>query len=388
MRNRHNDERPAAAAEPRRRKRILFVSQSLGQGGTERQLAETAKAIDRERFEPAVACMRAPGFRAAELEAAGVPVKVFPVRSTFGPSFFASAVKLARYLRANRIDLVHAFDVPASVFAVPTARAAGVPVVLSSQRAHRALVGPHIRALLRISDRLSHGTVVNCRAVARDLATGHGMPESHIHLCYNGIDLTRFQRLETPRVEPLRPDDLVVGVICALRPEKGLTTLLRAFARMAAGRAKARLLIVGGGPEGEPLRRLADELGVLDRCVFVDSTPDVTSWLNQIDVFVLPSLSEALSNSLMEAMACGRAVVASRVGGNPELVSEDESGPRTGMLFEPGDPSQLADRLHTLADDPDLRARLGANAEAFIRSGFSTEQAARRMAEIYSKWLS
>ena len=378
-------ERKAEASGARPPRRILLVSQLLGQGGSERQLAEIAKTIDRRRFEPAVACMREPGIRAEDLAAAGVPVEVFPVRSLFSPSLVAAAAKLARYLRRNAIELVHAFDVPSSVFAVPTARAAGVPVVLSSQRAHRTLVGPHVRILLRAVDRLSHGIVVNCRAVARHLRRDFSVPESRIHLCYNGIDLTRFRRVETPRAGPLHGADLVVGVVCALRSEKGLPTLVKAFARLAGRRPGARLLIVGSGPEGRPLRRLAGELGALDRCLFIDQTPHVTPWLNQIDVFVLPSLSEALSNSLMEAMACGCAAVASRVGGNPELVCDGDNP--TGLLFEAGDEQQLADRLETLAADPDLRARLGANAERFIRGGFSIDRAARRMAEIYSQWL-
>src|SRR5205823_11528833 len=112
---------------------------------------------------------------------------------------------------------------------------------------------------------------------------------------------------------------------------------------------------------------------------FEPATPHVAEWLSAIDIFVLPSRSEALSNSLMEAMACGCCPVASNVGGNPELVRAGE----TGLLFRAGDPEDLASSLRTLIGQPDLRRDLAAHAESLIRANFSTAAAARRMAEIY-----
>ena len=134
----------------------------------------------------------------------------------------------------------------------------------------------------------------------------------------------------------------------------------------------------------EPLQSEARSLGIFEDCVFVPATQDVATWLRAIDIFVLPSLSEAFSNSIMEAMACGCCTVASNVGGNPELVHPDE----TGMLFRAGDPEDLASSLRTLISQPDLRRDLAGRAESFIRTNFSTAAAARRMAEIYTALLS
>jgi glycosyltransferase involved in cell wall biosynthesis len=117
--------------------------------------------------------------------------------------------------------------------------------------------------------------------------------------------------------------------------------------------------------------------------VWQPATPDVAPWLRSFDIFVLPSRSEALSNSLMEAMACGCPVVASNVGGNPELVDD---GAR-GLLFEPGNPQALAGALRRLMEDPDLARSFASNAEAFIREGFSRAVAAARMGEIYGSFL-
>jgi glycosyltransferase involved in cell wall biosynthesis len=133
----------------------------------------------------------------------------------------------------------------------------------------------------------------------------------------------------------------------------------------------------------ETLREMSIRLGLQENCHFEPSTADVARWLRAIDIFVLPSLSEALSNALMEAMACGCAAVASRVGGNPELVLDGT----TGLLFPAGDASQLADRLQRLIDDQDLRARLSTAASERVRQQFSLEESARKMEEIYEELL-
>jgi len=142
-------------------------------------------------------------------------------------------------------------------------------------------------------------------------------------------------------------------------------------------------LIVGSGPEGERLQSQARQLGILEKCVFVPATDRVAAWLRAMDIFVLPSLSEAFSNSLMEAMACGCCPVASRVGGNPELLGDSERG----VLFEAGNPVELAAVLHSLIGDRQRREVLAAAAASFIRSGFSIESSAARMQEIYSNRL-
>jgi L-malate glycosyltransferase len=353
------------------------MTRALGVGGSERQLTELAKSLDPAEFEPHVGCFLSEGFRAEELRAHGVPVAQFPVSSFLGPSLFSGALALGRYLRDHRIRLVHTFDVPLNLFGVPLARLSRVERVISSQRAHRALTPGLRRHLLRRIDGLVDGIVVNCEAVRRDLIDVDRVPPRLIHLCYNGIDTALFP----PASEP-RPGPVVIGVVCALRPEKGLDTLLEAFAALGP-RPHARLLVVGSGPSLPGLQALAARLGLNGRCVFEPATKDVAGRLRQIDIFVLPSLSEAFSNALMEAMACGCCVAASRVGGNPELVIDGE----TGLLFRAGDSAELTGVLDRLLEDTALRARLaGAGAER-IRREFTIAQAAERMGAIYREVL-
>jgi glycosyltransferase involved in cell wall biosynthesis len=142
-------------------------------------------------------------------------------------------------------------------------------------------------------------------------------------------------------------------------------------------------MIVGSGPLRNELEARAGKLGILENCVWEPDTADVAGRLRAIDIFVLPSLGEALSNSLMEAMACGCCPVASDVGGNPELVTEG----RTGLLFRPGDASDLAAKLRLVIEQESLRRSLAAAAFSFIKDNFSIQAAAVRMAEIYDKYL-
>jgi glycosyltransferase involved in cell wall biosynthesis len=355
----------------------------LGLGGTERQLAETALSLDRTRFEPHVGCFRLGGFRERELRQAGIPLVEFPVRSLISPSALAGACQMGRYLSDRGIRLVHTFDVPADLFGVPVARLFRTPVVLSSQRAHRTLTPGVTRHLLRLTDRMVDGIVVNCQSVARELASHDGVPQSLLHLAYNGIDTGIFCPQGAAAELPWSDAASVIGVVCALRPEKGLHLLLEAFARVRAAHPGARLLIVGSGPMLLELEGRAASLNLGDSCRFQSAVRNVAEWLRVMDIFVLPSLSEALSNSLMEAMACGCCAIASGAGGNPELVRDGE----TGLQFPVGDALSLATCLQRVLDDAEERRRLGENAARLMRDHFSRETAAQAMGAIYTKYL-
>jgi len=360
----------------------MLMARELGPGGTERQLTELARSLDPSRFEVHVGCFRE-GIRSDELRRRGVPVLHLQVTSFKKPSVFSGAGQLISYIRKHHIRLVHTFDYPLNCFGVPVARAARVPVVLSSQRADRRLTPRLYLTVLRLTDRLVSGIVVNSEAVRSEMMTAEHVAAPLLQLCYNGIDTDRFYPEGRVRVPALNSASLVIGVVCVLRPEKDLVTLIDTFARVAAQNPDLRLAIVGSGPELTRLEALAQEMCVSAQCLFQPAVSDVASWFRSIDIFVLPSVSEALSNSLMEAMACGCACIASRTGGNPELIRDEE----TGLLFEPGNSQELALKLRRLIDDPDLRSRLAQVGARFIRQSFSLAASVERMQEIYTGYL-
>jgi glycosyltransferase involved in cell wall biosynthesis len=364
--------------------RILLLARALESGGSERQLTETAKALHRRGWDVHVGCFHDSGIRAAELREAGVRIVRLPVTSFLSPvSVLRGLYVFGRYVLRHNIDLTHSFDAPTAIFSALAGKLFARRAVLTSQRSSRNLRTKWERRLLRVTDRIADGIVVNCDAVRQHLITEEGVRPDRIRLCYNGLNTDKFfPARDGVRPENLR-DSLIVGVVCVLRPEKGLGVLLRAFAIAAPRHPRLKLLIVGSGPMRGELEHLARELGVEDRVIFQPETKDAALWLNRIDVFVLPSFSEAMSNSLMEAMACGAAVIASRVGGNPELVRDGE----TGLLFESGDVSGLAERLILLAEDSQARQRLAAAGANFIRTSLTLDAAAEAMQRIYREYL-
>ncbi len=357
---------------------VLLLVRELGIGGTERQLVETARFLPRDRFVPHVGSFRPNGLRRADLDSAGIPILHLPLYSFKSTAVLTVASQLIRYIRQHDIQVVHSFDAPLNMFAVPVAKIAGAPAVISSQRGHRDLTGSGTKRVLRITDYLTDAVVVNCEAMRRHLADDEGIPQSKIRVCYNAVDTEQYKRRPTPSPWPGK---IIVGVVCALRPEKGLDTLIRAFAKLS--RPDAMLVIVGSGPEGPRLRALASQLGISQSCHFEPSTPNVAEWLSRIDIFALPSRSEALSNALMEAMACSCCVIASRVGGNPELIDDGENG----LLFEVNNIGQLAAQLDELLADPVRRHCLGSAASAKMAAHFTYSRAAATMQQIYESVL-
>ena len=356
----------------------------LGAGGSERQLAETAKALHASGWDVHVGCFRDSGFRAEELRKADIPIVRFPVRSFKSFSTVQGFGAFAQYVMRHDIALTHSFDTPLTIFGTMAARMTFRRVVLSSQRSYRELFKPSERRLLRITDRLVDGIVVNCQAIRQHVVADEGMRPDRVHVCYNGLDTDKFFPAR-PAVlpEPLSGASIVIGTVAVLRPEKGLATLFNAFAQVSREHRGMKLLVVGSGDTRQELETLARSLGIAANVHFEPATVEVTRWLQATGIFVLPSLSEALSNSLMEAMACGVAPVASRTGGNPELVRDGE----TGLLFPPGDADALAVQLRLLIEDEALRCRLARNGAAFIRSEMTIAKSAARMAEIYSGLL-
>lgn len=355
----------------------------MGPGGSERQLTELAKGLNPARFAVHVGFFRE-GIRANELREAGIRCFRIDVKSFLRPQVISGAVRLARYLHRHAIQVVHTFDYPLTCFGVPIARACRVPVVLSSQRGHRALTPPPYLRVVRWTDHIVDGVVVNCRAMQQHLLCEEHIQLNKIHLCYNGIDVQRFSAgTKISLFGEATPGPLVIGCVAVMRPEKNLALLVKAFSAVSKRHSQLKLLLVGSGPDEESIRSLVNSLGLSDRCMFVSSQVETADWLRSIDLFVLPSKVEALSNSLMEAMVAGCAAVASNVGGNPELI---EHG-RTGLLFESGNVADLTAKLELLVFDPGLRRKLSEQGEACIRETFSLESAAARMGSIYDAML-
>jgi glycosyltransferase involved in cell wall biosynthesis len=361
---------------------ILLTVRELNLGGIERDVTQIALKIDRSRFEPHVASYQTGGLRFDELSNAGVPFLHVPLTSLKSPSAVSAVIRMRRYIREHGIRLVHAYD-SSAVFVAPIARALRVPAVLSSTLGNRNLLDPRTRRQVRWTDKIVDSIVVNCEAMRRHMIDDEHVGSDRIELCYNGVDTAHFYPAAARRHAPSAHASFVIGAVCVLRPEKALDLLQEAFARVRHLKPGMKLVIVGSGPELPRLKANSHRLGLLDECELVPATRSVPQFLRSFDIYVSCSCSEAFSNTILEAMACGCSLVASRVGGTPELIGNDERG----LLFQPGDAGDLAAKLTTLIEDESLRRKFGTRAAEFARRKLSIEIAARRMADIYETML-
>lgn len=361
---------------------IVLVVRELGSGGIERDVAKLALALDRKRWACFVAAYQPEGVRARELKDAGIPVIHLDVPSLKSLKALRTALKFGWFLRRNKIKLVHAWD-SSAVFTVPLARLLRIPVALSSVLGHRSLIDERTRKQFQSTDRLVDAIVVNCEAMRKHLIADYSVPPERIALCYNGVNTAEFFPANVPKPKPVAAAPLVIGAVCVLRVEKNLEILQEAFAGIAARVPGAKLLLVGSGPELRKLQANASRLGIQDDCIFLPAVSNVAPFLHAIDVFVSCSYSEAFSNSLLEAMACGCCAIGSRVGGTPELIADGERG----LLFESGNADELARKLTMVIEDVQLRERLAENAAEFAARDLNMERAAACMSSIYETML-
>lgn len=287
-----------------------------------------------------------------------------------------------RYLRDHQIRIVHAFDVPTSIFAAPAAALYRTPVILTSMLGHRDAFPRPEQILLSFSDHFADRIVVNSQAVQRHLI-GRGLPQEKLFVAHNGYQPGFFYPPSGPRPRPAALADAtaVVGCVCVMRPEKNIALLIEAFAK--AKTPGAKLLLVGSGPMRDPWMKLAAQLLAPSDYHFEPGRPDVEAVFQSIDIFVLPSSTESFPNALLEAMASGCASIASRVGGIPELITEGQ----TGFLFEPGNGEALTALLSRLLGNPGLVRQTGERAAAHVKDNFSMEVYCHRLEQFYRTLL-
>jgi glycosyltransferase involved in cell wall biosynthesis len=363
----------------------MFVCQNLSVGGAEEQILGASTALPAHGVQAEVVALGRRGPVADEIEAAGVPVHLIPGQP--GPRDPAAFARLVRLLRREQPDVVHTFLIVAGIYGRLAAFAAGVPLVLAAEQNVYARK-PRRHALMeRALATRTYRVVACCEVVGRYYQRQVGVPRSKIAVLYNAV---RFGRLPLPTdAETARfalrlpPESVVLGTLGRLTEQKGQRTLLLALASLVREIPNLVLFLAGAGPLQAALEAEAARLGLADHVRFLGVRRDRATLYAAMDVFVLPSRWEGLSLALVEAMGAGRAVVATSVGGNPEVVSHGE----TGLLVPADDAEALADAIRGLARDRERRESLGAAAAETARRRFSIEQHAADLAALYRHGL-
>lgn len=378
---------PPEPGSAREAAHIVFSIDTMNVGGTEMNAIRTAERLDPSRFRLSVVTLRGEGPLVERYERIGIPVVRFPIQSLYGARTARQAVRLARFLRRERVSVVHCHDQYSNFFSVLSARLARVPVVIASKRwlhsplRYRIANGIGFRAATRV--------LANSASVAQSLRTDDGLSSDRVVVIPNFVDEPAFvppsdaQRAAWRHELELEDDALVIGIIASLAPIKDHATLLRAMALVVPRSPSVRLVIVGQGPERDALRALAEELGIGGVVRFAGLRPQTPSFHFLFDVSVLCSVSEGFPNSLVEAMAAGRPIVATDVGGVRDAVREGENG----LLVPPRDPSALAAALTMLVADAERRAAMGTAGAERARREFHARVVIASLQDLYARLL-
>lgn len=381
--------------------RVLHLIEDLGSGGSERLLYTNLSRLDRRRFDGIVVYLYDRNeFWNESIRRLGYPVVCLRLRSIYGLPL--GLIRLLRLLRREPVDLIHSHLFGANVLGRIAGRIRGIPVISSlhcpdyeatlfqdNPRMSRAKLWV-LRLFDRLTCRIADPEFVSVSEYVKQSSVRHlGLAPDRVSVIYNAIDPQLFE--PAPQEGLLRPKlaipstSPVVLCIARLNPLKGVRYLVEAVPLLVRKCPGVFVLLVGATAQ-EPLRTHTAFLkshGVASHVRFLGIQSDVRPFLNLCDVFVLPSLAEGLGIALVEAMAAGKACVATRVSALPEVVADG----RSGILVEPANSSALAQAIMRLLDDPSLRARMGAEGRKIVLERFNADRNVPELESLYERVL-
>jgi sugar transferase (PEP-CTERM/EpsH1 system associated) len=377
---------------------IAHVIYRLDFGGLENGLVNLLNRMPTDRYRHAIVCLAGYGeaFR-QRLRRDDVPVISLDKQPGKDPGVY---LRMQRALRRLRPDVVHTRNL-GTVDMQWIAALSGVPHRVHGEHGWEASdpqgLSPKGLRIRRACRPVIHRYVPMSQDIARWLERSVGVPRGKIRQLYSGVDVERFTptpatagegggegTVPSPPPSPTAVGEGVrIGTIGRLDPVKNQAALIEAFATLKTSHPHLRLVIVGDGPLRESLQQHAADLGVADAVTFTGARSDTPDLLRSFDVFVLPSINEGISNTILEAMASGLPVVADRVGGNPELVADG----LTGALYEGADPATLAAALRPYVTDSGLRRAHGEAARARVVQNFGLDSMVARYLALYDELL-
>jgi glycosyltransferase involved in cell wall biosynthesis len=387
----------ASAVKTEERIRVVCIIPTLTRGGTERQLIELLRGLDRNRFDPTLIIFGADG-NGLSYSLNGAVDRVLSLniapggnfRARNAPGLVMGMIRLTRMLQEIRPHVVHAFLPAPAVIGSIACKLAGVSVFLVGRR---TMASYHRRGskVLTWFDRLplwlASGLIGNCDAIAREAVTTDRIPSEKAFTISNGVDTKSFRQGRDAALRAelgFAPDNVVFGVIANFHNIKRHADFVLAAEKILKDEPQARFLMIGADYGTLPeLRKQISERG-MDACfVIVSGTSEPERYYRAMDVYVCASEVEGMSNAIMEAMASGKPVIATNVGGNSELVSNGESG----FIVAPYAPNEIAACASMLISDSGLRSRMGLRGLRRVEERFSVNVMVKAHEKLYSKLL-
>ena len=353
-------------------------------GGLQRLITDTTLAMDRDVYSMEVVCMNRLGCFADVLRQQGIEVTLLQKNQQHADLFYP--LRLRSYLRKKKIHILHMHP-GAFIFGALAAWLARTPASVYTEHG-RALVEDPVRTA---EDRVAGKLIGKIVAVSDDLHVSLiekiKLPARKICTIINGIAMSAFARREKPQrlldEFGIAPECKVVGTVGRLDSIKDQLTMIKAFVQASGRLGNGRLIIVGEGPERENLESYVKDNKLENDVILAGSRDDIPDFLNLFDLFVLSSLSEGTSISLLEAMASGLPSVVTDVGGNPTIVEDGVEG----LIVKPQDVTGIADAFVKVLTDDDLHKQFGNRAIEKVKRKYSLERMIESYAEIYSELL-
>jgi L-malate glycosyltransferase len=368
--------------------RVLHLVDTLNVGGTETQMVQTALCLRSTSHYVTVGCLRAKGPLLKILQQAGIPVVEFPKKKTLlSVNGVYQLMRLALFLRRGQFHVIHAHDLWASLLAVPAGRLARTPVIISSRRylADLDWYTPWRSKTVRTIHRLSTHVIVNSASVRRLLVERDKLPQEKIHVIYNGVDVDRFTGARGDREGLLGSfgsgSKLIAVVANMYSRVKGHAWLIEAARIVCRSVPSAKFVLIGDGAERHKLEQQVRQAGLEENFLFLGHRQDVPELLACCDLSVLPSEAEAMANSVLESMAAGLPVVATRVGGTPEIIVDGEDG----LLVPPQNPQALAQAILHILQDADFARRLSRSGQEKMQTHFGFDRLIAQLEQLYSE---
>ena len=346
------------------KRHIILLTDCLAgfSGGSERQIYELASRLNKNKYRITIASLECEGEApTAAVQAIGCELKIFRVKRIYGRSGFMEGLRFRRYLKDEKADIVMTYHFSSDIWGTIWGRLSGVPVIISNRRdmgfwrnqwhvKTYQLINPYVDRIIVVAD-----------AVRQKFMREEKIPPAKIKMIYNGVELPAGNQANA--MSPLRTqldiaaNQRIVMHVANLKPIKGHRYLIQAFAELLSKFPQCVLVLVGEDKLDGALQKLAKDLGAEKQVIFLGKRDDVAELLAIADICVLPSLSEGMSNAILEYMAYGKPVVATSVGGNPEIVQDGYSG----YLVEKENTEGLKNALFGLLQNPEQCVRMGAN---------------------------
>ena len=365
-------------------RRLLVVIDEMEVGGSQRQIVHLLTGIDRTQWQPELAYFRNDSFLIGRLRDAGIPVHHLPKRGRIDLRFLRDFASL---LRSGNYDLIHAFSLTAELWSVLARMVSGrTPPLVASERNQQLHQPPWYWRVKRFVLSRSAGVIANSEAGAETTALHTRLPRGFFDTIPNGVQIpppVAAGERAAIRADLGVPEGRMFGLFVGrMVPQKNLDCLIRALALLEQG-DRPWMALAGDGPLRADVEQLATGCGLGRDLMFLGERNDATRLMQAADFLALPSHFEGLSNSLLEAMAAGCPVVASAVGGNPELVQDA----RTGLLFPADDAPALAGCLARVAGDSALRARLSRQGRDHVARHHGVPVMVAATAAVYERCL-